>query len=136
MAFLDTMLRDEGGFAYKKTIVDAIFTIIKELPEAKEKGLSYLCEFIEDCDYPYLSSQVCLVVLGTRAALLTAPCLQVLHLLGEEGPKAQNPSKYIRYIYNRLILESSSVRAAAASSLVKFAQVSTAHAQQQELRAG
>ncbi len=36
--------------------------------------------------------------------------------------KAQNPGKYIRYIYNRLILENSSVRAAAASSLVKFAQ--------------
>lgn len=103
MAFLDTMLRDEGGFVYKKTIVDAILTIIKELPEAKDKGLAYLCEFIEDCDYPYLSSSV-------------------LHVLGEEGPKAQNPSKYIRYIYNRLILENSSVRAAAASALVKFAQ--------------
>jgi hypothetical protein len=36
--------------------------------------------------------------------------------------QAQNPGKYIRYIYNRLILENSSVRAAAASSLVKFAQ--------------
>lgn len=103
MALLDTMLRDEGGFAYKKAIVDAIVTIIRELPESKEKGLSYLCEFIEDCDFPYLSCQV-------------------LHLLGVEGPKASNPGKYIRYIYNRLILENSSVRAAAASSLVKFAQ--------------
>ena len=103
MAFLDTMLRDEGGFAYKKAIVDAMVTIIHHLPETKEKGLSYLCEFIEDCDFAYLSSQI-------------------LHLLGQEGPKAQNPSKYIRYIYNRLILENSSVRAAAASSLIKFAQ--------------
>jgi coatomer protein complex subunit gamma len=103
MAFLDTMLRDEGGFAYKKAIVDAMVTIINQLPETKEKGLSYLCEFIEDCDFPYLSSQV-------------------LFLLGQEGPKAQNPGKYIRYIYNRLILENSSVRAAAASSLIKFAQ--------------
>ncbi len=103
MAFLDTMLRDEGGFAYKKAIVDAMVTIIHQLPETKEKGLSYLCEFIEDCDFAYLSSQV-------------------LHLLGQEGPKAQNPAKYIRYIYNRLILENSSVRAAAISSLIKFAQ--------------
>merc|ERR1711991_1111927 len=78
-------------------------TIINQMGETKEKGLSYLCEFIEDCDFAYLSSQV-------------------LHLLGQEGPKAQNPGKYIRYIYNRLILENSSVRAAAASALVKFAQ--------------
>lgn len=103
MAFLDTMLRDEGGFAYKKSIVDAMVTIIHQLPETKEKGLSYLCEFIEDCDFPYLSCSV-------------------LHLLGEEGPRAKSPGNYIRYIYNRLILENSMVRAAAASALVKFAQ--------------
>lgn len=92
MAFLDTMLRDEGGFAYKKVrrrkwnlwlsanrcflkaIVDAIITIIHQQPETKEKGLSYLCEFIEDCDFAYLSSQI-------------------LHLLGVEGPKVERKRK-------------------------------------------
>lgn len=116
------MLRDEGGFAYKKTIVDAILTIIKELPEAKEKGLSYLCEFIEDCGASWWSTDARIVAHTTSFADYPYLSSQVLHTLGEEGPKAQNPGKYIRYIYNRLILENSSVRAAAASSLVKFAQ--------------
>ncbi|KAH7700508.1 gamma-coatomer protein, partial [Aphelenchoides avenae] len=86
MNFLATMLRDEGGFDYKKSIVDTIITIIEENPDAKELGLSHLCEFIEDCEHTALSTRV-------------------LHLLGCEGPTTQNPSRYIRFIYNRVILE-------------------------------
>lgn len=55
-------------------------------------GLGHLCEFIEDCEH---------TVLATR----------ILHLLGREGPRSQNPSKYIRFIYNRVILENAAVRA-------------------------
>lgn len=47
--------------------------------------------------------------------------VRILHLLGEEGPKMPNPTRYIRYIYNRTILENSPVRAAAVSALAKFA---------------
>jgi coatomer protein complex subunit gamma len=47
--------------------------------------------------------------------------VRILHLLGKEGPKAKNPSKYIRYIYNRVILEHAPVRAAAVSALAQFA---------------
>lgn len=64
-------------------------------------ALSQLCEFIEDCEFTKLS-------------------VRILHLLGVEGPKAPQPSKYIRYIYNRVILENAIVRAAAVSSLAKF----------------
>ncbi len=39
---------------------------------------------------------------------------------GKEGPKTREPSKYIRYIYNRIILENATVRAAAVSSLANF----------------
>jgi hypothetical protein len=39
---------------------------------------------------------------------------------GKEGPKTREPSKYIRYIYNRVILENATVRAAAVSSLANF----------------
>ncbi|KAJ1557164.1 coatomer subunit gamma, partial [Nowakowskiella sp. JEL0078] len=46
---------------------------------------------------------------------------RILYLLGSEGPKAKQPSKYIRYIYNRVILENATVRAAAVSSLSRFA---------------
>lgn len=47
MAFLSNVLREDGGFEYKKAIVDAILILIKEIPEAKDAGLAHLCEFIE-----------------------------------------------------------------------------------------
>nr|KAF6422005.1 COPI coat complex subunit gamma 1 [Rousettus aegyptiacus] len=45
---------------------------------------------------------------------------RILHLLGQEGPKTNNPSKYIRFIYNRVVLEHEEVRAGAVSALAKF----------------
>ncbi|CAN1324432.1 Coatomer subunit gamma [Linum perenne] len=72
-----------------------------DIPDAKESGLLHLCEFIEDCEFTYLSTQI-------------------LHFLGIEGPKTTDPSKYIRYIYNRVHLENATVRAAAVSTLAKF----------------
>ncbi len=56
---------------------------------------------LQDCEFTYLSTQI-------------------LHLLGVEGPKTKDPAKYIRFIYNRIILENATVRAAAVSSLAKF----------------
>jgi len=102
MTFLSNMLRDEGGYQYKKAIVDTMLTIVAALPEAKEPGLAHLCEFIEDCEFAQLSTRI-------------------LNLIGREGPNTSSPSKYIRYIYNRLVLESANVRAAALSALAKFA---------------
>lgn len=58
MNFLSNILREEGGFEYKKAIVDSILILIREIPDAKESGLSHLCEFIEDCEFTYLSTQV------------------------------------------------------------------------------
>ncbi|XP_046840338.1 coatomer subunit gamma-2-like [Xenia sp. Carnegie-2017] len=101
MTFLSSMLRDDGGFEYKKAIVNTIIHIVEENSEAKESGLSHLCEFIEDCEH---------TVLATR----------ILHLLGREGPRTQKPSKYIRFIYNRVILENAAVRSAAVTTLAKF----------------
>lgn len=101
MNFLSNVLREDGGFEYKKAIVDSILVLIRDIPEAKEMGLAQLCEFIEDCEFTYLS-------------------VQILHLLGEEGPTTKDPARYIRYIYNRVILENATVRAAALSALARF----------------
>jgi len=46
--------------------------------------------------------------------------VRILHLLGIEGPKTSQPTKYIRYIYNRVVLENAVVRAAAVTALAKF----------------
>ncbi|KAM7250867.1 hypothetical protein ACFE04_022750 [Oxalis oulophora] len=101
MNFLSNILREEGGFEYKKAIVDSIVILIRDIPDAKESGLLHLCEFIEDCEFTYLSTQI-------------------LHFLGIEGPKTSDPSKYIRYIYNRVHLENATVRASAVSTMAKF----------------
>ncbi|XP_053108898.1 coatomer subunit gamma-2 [Hemicordylus capensis] len=101
MTFLSNMLRDDGGFEYKRAIVDCIISIIEENPESKEPGLAHLCEFIEDCEHTVLATKI-------------------LHLLGKEGPRTPSPSKYIRFIFNRVVLENEAVRAAAVSALAKF----------------
>jgi len=101
MNFLSSILREEGGFEYKKSIVDCILSIVQEIPDAKDAGLAQLSEFIEDCEFTYLSSQI-------------------LHILGQQGPLTSDPSKYIRYIYNRVILENATIRASAVSALAKF----------------
>ena len=40
MGFLSSVLREDGGFDYKKSIVEAILAIIREIPDAKEMGLA------------------------------------------------------------------------------------------------
>lgn len=40
--------------------------------------------------------------------------------LGIKEPKTSDPRKYIRYIYNTVILENATVRAIALSTLAKF----------------
>jgi coatomer protein complex subunit gamma len=102
LEFLSSVLREEGGFTYKRTIIDSIIAVMRAHDEAKELCLEYLCDFIEDCEYPLLS-------------------VQILDFLGEEGPKTKSPSRFIRYIFNRVILEQPRVRSAAVSSLAKFA---------------
>ncbi|KAH9486336.1 putative coatomer subunit gamma [Psilocybe cubensis] len=101
LTFLSSVLRDEGGYDFKRAVVEAMFDMIKFIPESKEQALSHLCEFIEDCEFTKLS-------------------VRILHLLGVEGPQSPQPAKYIRFIYNRVVLENATVRAAAVTSLAKF----------------
>ncbi len=42
MTFLANMLREEGGYEYKKAIVNTIISIVEENPEAKEAGKSLI----------------------------------------------------------------------------------------------
>ena len=102
VGFLSNFLREEGGFDFKRSIVNGIISLIRAVPESTESSLMHLCEFIEDCEFTMLSTQI-------------------LHLLGELGPTTSAPARYIRFIYNRVILENSAVRAAAVTALTKFA---------------
>ncbi|CAG0888512.1 unnamed protein product [Cyprideis torosa] len=74
LEFLGSLQKEEGAFEYKSAICETIITIIEDNPDAKEIGLHHLCEYLEDCDHQSLA-------------------IQILHLLGKEGPKAKNPSR-------------------------------------------
>ncbi|KIE00111.1 Coatomer, gamma subunit, partial [Metarhizium majus ARSEF 297] len=101
LTFLSSILRDEGGYEFKRAVVESMFDLIKFVPDSKDEALAHLCEFIEDCEFTKLA-------------------VRILHLIGLEGPKTSQPTKYIRYIYNRVVLENSIVRAAAVTALAKF----------------
>lgn len=62
---------------------------------------SFLIRF-SDCEYPLLS-------------------VRILYLIGDLGPSTPYPSRYIRFIFNRVLLETPCVRAAAVSCLAKCA---------------
>ena len=99
--FLAKSLRDEGQLAYKTKVVETIFSIIKEIQNTKEEGLIHLCEFIEDCEYTDLSCRI-------------------IYFIGEEGPSTHCAHKYIRYLFNRVILENPSIRGAAVQGLFLY----------------
>lgn len=94
-------LREEGGYSFKQTIVIGIISVMEDIPETRELALFHLCEFIEDCEYVRLSSQI-------------------LHILGDMAPKSECPARFVRFIFNRCILENAMIRASAVSSLSKF----------------
>lgn len=100
--FLATFLREDGGYEFKKAIVDSIVELMNLIAETKESSLLQLCEFIEDCEFSEL-------------------IVQIMHIIGNLGPTTQSPSRYIRFVFNRMILENSVVRAAAVSTLGSFA---------------
>lgn len=102
LSFLGASLKEEGDFSYKSAVVFAVSDITTRFPQMAYSALAQLCEFIEDSEYPQLTSKV-------------------LHLLGKESDKVPNPARLIRFIYNRIILETPVVREAAVGSLINIA---------------
>merc|ERR1719247_1935990 len=103
LSFLANNLREEGAFEFKRYLAESIIAIVEAIPAAKESGLLFLADFIEDCEYHGL-------------------CARIIGFIGDQAAQARTPSKFIRFVYNRLILENAPVRAAAVSALVKMAQ--------------
>ena len=112
IGFFSSRLREEGDHSLKRSLVWSIDEIITAIPSTAGEGslqfiilvLSSLCEFIEDCEY---SDVAC----------------DVLHIIGREGPKHPNPILILRHVFNRLLLEVSTVRMAALGTLIKFGSV-------------
>lgn len=68
------------------SIVDSIVDLMNAIADTKESSLLHLCEFIEDCEFSEL-------------------IVQVLHIVGVVGPATPSPSRFIRFVFNRVILE-------------------------------
>ncbi|KAK7677301.1 hypothetical protein QCA50_019728 [Cerrena zonata] len=78
VSFLTDLLRDDGSLQLKSSIVDALFDLIKFLPDesAKQLILMNLCEFIEDCEFTELSfAVVCGGEVSKNVKILLSRCL-------------------------------------------------------------
>ena len=97
--FLLKWLTGEGTEGYKESIVEALMKIGLEGTKSDlEQVLLTLCEFIEDCDFKHLQTHI-------------------MNFIANESYKTSTPSIYIRFIYKRVVLEKSIIRAAAVSAL-------------------
>jgi coatomer protein complex subunit gamma len=85
LQFLAGILRDEGGYEFKKAVVESMFDLIRFIPESKDEALGVLAEFIEDCEFTKLATRI-------------------LHLLGMEGPTTKSPTKCMLSVSFALIL--------------------------------
>jgi coatomer subunit gamma len=99
LKFLTDCLKEESNIQFRESVVD---TIIEICPSQRENALMILAEHIEDCEHSNIQTKI-------------------INFLAEEGPKAKNPSSYIRFIYNRVNLEKAVIRAASVTALATFA---------------
>ena len=99
LKFLTDCLKEDGNIKFRESVVDTIMSIC---PNQRENAILILAEHIEDCEHPHIQTKI-------------------ISFLAQEGPKASNPSTYIRFIYNRINLERAVIRAAAVSALAAFA---------------
>ncbi|ELP85171.1 coatomer subunit gamma-1, putative [Entamoeba invadens IP1] len=103
LTFLSNALQIKG-VKFQMAVVNTIRKVCTIQPKVRESALGTLSDYIEDCEY-------------------TEIIMKVFAFIGEEGPHSKKPMKYIRSIYNRLLLENPSIRAAAITTLSKFAEI-------------
>ena len=73
--FLSHMLREEGGYEFKRAIVEATLVLMRAIPDAREPGLLHLAEFIEDCEFTQLATQARRLSVGARFSATRAQCV-------------------------------------------------------------
>lgn len=118
LSFLGTnILREENSEEVKASAIQTIKSIISFDPSVKSAAIGHICEFIEDSEYPSLSS-MCIYFLGEEGSSSIGSSGD-----GDGGDTASiaTTKKIVRFIYNRLILEDSSVRMVCIGALSKLA---------------
>ncbi|KAG1874831.1 coatomer subunit gamma [Suillus subluteus] len=99
--------------------VYAITTLLKASVDRLMKQITGFMSEISD-EFKVIVVERASTLASVQDCEFTKLSVQILHLLGLEGPKALQPTKYIRFIYNRVVLENATVRAAAITSLANF----------------
>jgi len=96
--YLQSHTREDRSLQFKELLIQSIIEIGERTPEAFVRCLDILCEFIEDSEY----------------AILTSYSIdKITEMIGN----VEKPEAYVRFIFNRLILETANVRASALTSL-------------------
>lgn len=91
------------GEKFCDAVVTTMLGVTGDSQDNREQMLNILGEYIEDCQYESVVRRV-------------------IDVIGEFGPSCTSRVKYMRTIYNRIILEGPCVRAAGVSALYRFAQ--------------
>ncbi|KAL7715800.1 Coatomer subunit gamma [Entamoeba marina] len=92
------------GRRFQSIVIGSLHRVSSLEKSTRESALGFLAEYIEDCEYADLLSSV-------------------LSVIAAEGPKANKPMKYVRAVYNRLLLEAPQIRAAAVTTIAGFAKI-------------
>lgn len=90
LAFLSGILRDEGGYEFKRAVVESMFDLIKFVPEAKEDCLASLVEFIEDCEFTKLAVRILFLSMCLLAIVVPQPFTNMLQSVWKD-PKLRSP---------------------------------------------
>lgn len=98
LQFLKKTMRPFQVLEFRKEILDSIIYIINNVPTSRDDALNIAMEFIEDCQFNTL---LC----------------KAIDTISDEVVKSKNPLVYLRYFYNRILLEQDCVRLSAISAL-------------------
>lgn len=96
--FFLNLLKQETHENTKIEIINSIYWFITNVEEYRKEGLLALAEYIEDCKYESIKTKI-------------------LIILGNESANVSVINQIVRCVYNRIILETPVIRAAAVSAL-------------------
>ena len=104
--FLRKCLRMYSNMEFKREIIDSALYMMQTQPLSREESLNVIVDLIEDCPFDSLISKG-------------------LEILANEIPQLEKGEPVIRFICNRLILESEKIRASAVTALAKLGRQKT-----------
>jgi coatomer protein complex subunit gamma len=98
ISFLNNCLRDKGEVDFKLKVISILEQILEKFEHITENVLDFLSEYIEDSMDPQLT-------------------VKIIVIISKFNSKIENKGKYVKFLINRISLDTSDVRAASISAL-------------------